>query len=81
MIWRNDWRSVALWLTSSMMLGLPGAGAATARQQSSSTCEVPPPNCSTSAPRGFMWTGTSHCDVEQDGRVWNTCEYILPKTR
>ena len=78
---RNDRMSVALWLAASIALGsrsmeLPARTAADGRAPTS--CEVPPPDCPGSAPRGAVWAGTSHCDVEFDGRVWSTCDYLLP---
>jgi hypothetical protein len=76
-IQKHDRPLVALVLTASMILGSPRAPAP-ARAHPAATCEILPPNCSTSAPHGSVWTGTSHCDVESDGRVWTTCEYLMP---
>ena len=52
-----------------------------ARRALAATCDLPPDHCPNSAPLEFIWTGTSHCDVDTDGRVWNTCDFIAPNAR
>lgn len=48
-----------------------------AREKRTATCELP--DCEKSAAKGWVWTGTSRCDVTANGTAWSECEYILPR--